>query len=260
VDLEIGYKHPLLDRFHATLDYYLSSVTYYEVTDASFYDNNISLKFDMDMFDEKARCAFNNTVEYNYYPNEEISTYISYNPQLSIKHNFNDAAFQRLSYDFAVREYSDRKAEDGAGLKRDSDRQDLRHGVTYELASLFFKDIFIKIKNQYFVNDSNDQFMDYYDYWSYRANLSAILPLFGDRLYGLIGVGYQRIDYDTRYLVDDRDKTEKDDLYDISSSLLFDITERLSASLNYAYRQNNSNEPSEEYSGSIISVGFHYAF
>lgn len=260
IDLELGYVLPFAKKFNGTIDYYLGSVVYHDMTDATFYDNNLSLGLDSDIVEDKLNLALDNIFEYNYYPNEEASTYISYSPQLSLRHNFNEAIFHVLSYDFAVTEYSDRKAVDGAGVKKESARQDIRNGITYELGGLAIKDIFFKVRNQYYVNDSNDQFMDYYDYWSYRFNVTAILPLFKDRLCALVGAGYQRFDYDTRQLVNDKDKTEKDDLYSMSASILFDLTKRFSMSLNYTYRQNESNEPSEEYSGSIFSAGLHYAF
>lgn len=257
---ELGYKKPLTNTLSAIIDYYLVTMNYYKITDADFYDNNLLLGLDVNMFGDKVKLGFNNKAEYNYYPNEEISTYISYNPQLSLRHNFTKSTFQRLTYDFAVREYIDRKAQGGTGVAKDKDQQDMLNGLSYELAGLFFKGLFVKVKNQYFTNDSNDQNADYYDYWSYKFNATAIIPLLTERLYGLLSVGYQRIDYGARQLVDDKTKTEKDDLYDISSSLIFDITKRTSLSINYVYRQNESNEPSQEYSGSMVSAGLHYAF
>lgn len=259
-DMELGYKYPVTDDFNTTADYYLNSVNYSKVTDATYYDNNGSLNFDTDIFDKKANLAFNNRGEYNYYPHEDRSAYFLYNPELSIKYNFNKSVFQKLTYDFTFREYSDRKATEGSGADKNSDLKEVRNGITYDVAGLFFKDIFVKVRNQYFVNDSNDQFMDYYDYWAYRFNTTAIIPFLTDRLYSVISFGYQRSDYDSRQLVNDSSKTEKDDLYYASSSVIFDVTKKVSVSLNYTYRQNESNEPSQKYSGSIISAGFHYAF
>ncbi len=260
VDVELGYKQPLTTEINGTLDYSLNSTNYHHVTDASFYDNSLSLNFDSDIFDERANIALNNKVEYNYYSKDELSTYTSYNPQLALKHNINESVFQKLCYDFELREYTGTRATDGTGSKRDTGRSDISNGVSYEIGATFLKDIFIKVKNEYLVNDSNDQFMDYYDYWAYRVAVTGVMPLLTKRLYGLVSIGYQRTDYNSRQLVQDNTKTEKDNLYLASSSVIFDITKRLSVSLNYTYRQNESNEPSQKYSGSIMSAGFHYAF
>lgn len=260
VDAQIGYKKPFDGIFNATVNYYLNSITYHEVTDASFYDNNIALDLGANIFDGNAKLTWVNAVGYNYYPHEELSTYLLYSPQLSIKHKLTEAISQKIAYDFQLKGYPDRKATDGAGLPKESDRIDIRNGVTHELSGSFFNDVFLRLKNQYYVNDSNDQFMDFYDYRSYRANLTAIMPLLTKKLYGLLTVGYQRRDYNNRQLVNDNSKTEADDTYNAGSSLIFDITKTISVSLNYDYIQNESNEPSEEYSGSTMSCGFHYAF
>ncbi|MBI4335343.1 MAG: hypothetical protein HY589_01665 [Candidatus Omnitrophica bacterium] len=258
-DTELGYARSLTDSVNATLDYYLTTQNYHDITDATFYYNNLSLGLDMDMLGQKAGASFVNNVEYNYYPNEEASTYVSYAPEISVKHNFNSKAYQKLSYEFMIREYTDKKAQGASGVNKDSDRRDIRSTLAHELTGMFFRDFFIKVKNEYFVNDSNDQNTDYYDYWSYRVSASVIMPVIG-KLYGLAGAGYQRRDYSTRPLVNDRTKTEKDDSYDIFSSLIYDITAKTSLSLNYVYKQSESNEPSQEYSGSTLFAGLHYAF
>ncbi len=260
LDMELAYRRAFTENVNGIIDYYLGTVTYHEQTDASFYDNNVSAAVALDLFDKRAALSFNNAFEYNYYPHEDASTYASYSPQLLFRHNISKTIYHRLGYDFEIRRYPERKAEDGSRAKKAAARQDIRNGLAYELAGLGIKDIFLKIKNRYYVNDSNDQYMDYYDYWAYRLDISTVVPLFRDRLFALIGAGYQRTDYKTRHLVSDTGRRQKDNLYNISSSLLFDITKRLSASLNYSYRQNESNEPSEKYSGSIYSIGFHYAF
>lgn len=259
-DAQLGYKCHLTENVGAAINYYLNSVTYHKITDASFYDNSIALNLDRDLFGKTVNIFWTNTGEDNYYPNESGSGYMSYNSRMGIRNNINERFYHRLYYDFMYRDFPDRKSRDGDRVPRDSDLNDLRNGITYELCGLVYKDIYIKIKNQYYVNDSNEQFIDYYDYWAYRASVTAIMPLLTKRLYGLVGAGYQRTVYDSRQLVNDNTRTQKDNLYSAYSSIIFDVTKKTSISLNYIYRQNSSSEPSEKYSGSIISAGFHYAF
>ncbi|MFH1848012.1 MAG: hypothetical protein ABH825_02195, partial [Candidatus Omnitrophota bacterium] len=118
----------------------------------------------------------------------------------------------------------------------------------------------LKLKNQYFQNDSNDQYLDYYDYSAYRVDATVVMPLVFKQLYGLVNLGYQYRDYDDRTTVDDSTKTQKDDLYSIVAAVIYDLNDAFSVSLNYTYNQNESNESYEEYSGSTLSLGAHYAF
>jgi len=261
--LEAGYKHSFKNGFDATFDYYLSAITYYEVTDGSFYDNNVSVQLEKELFDAPFGFGAGNNFEYIYYPKEEGSIFYANESEVFIQHNIAEGIYQRLIYKFMFREYTDRKARDWANVAKGADRRDLRNSIIHEVRAIIFDKYVLKMRNQYFINDSNDQYMDYYDYSSYRIDTTFILPIFPfffENFYGLISLGYQLRDYDSRQLVNDASKTQEDDFYNAIGSLIYDLNKSFSISLNYVYCQNESNEPSEEYSGSTISLGLHYAF
>lgn len=258
--LEVGYKQPLRNGFDATLDYYLSAINYQEITDGSFYDNSLSIELEKDLLDALLKLGIGNNFEYIHYPKEENSIFYAAEPEIFIQHNISKSIYQKLIYNFMFREYTDRKALDGLARDKDSDRRDTRNSLTHEARAIIFEKYILQLRNQYFVNDSNDQYMDYYDYSSYRIDGTLILPLFFERLYGLISGGYQLRDYKTRQLVNNVSQTQEDDFYNTIASVIYDLNDTFSISLNYKYSQNESNEPSEEYSGSIFSLGLHYAF
>ncbi len=261
--LEVGYKQPFKNDFDITLDYYLSALSYHEVTDGSFYDSNLSVELEKEIFDSKADLGLSSNFEYNYYPKDESSVYYAIEPKVFIQHNFNENVYQKVIYSFLFKEYTDRKTQDTAGADKAADRKDLRNTIAHELRAIVFDEYVLKLKNQYFFNNSNDQYLDYYDYYSYRVDATAILPvfpLFFKDLYGLVNLGYQLRDYTARSLIDDTSRSEEDNFYNVISSLIYDLNDKLSLSFNYVYSQNESNEPSEEYSGSTFSLGFHYAF
>jgi len=261
--LDAGYKQPFGNGFDVTLDYYLSAITYHELTDGSFYDSNLSVEFDKKLTSLPFRFSLSSNLEYNYYPKDESARFYAIEPETFIRHDINDNIYQKLVYSFMFKEYTDRSPQDGAGASKPGDRKDLRNSLTHELNFILFNEYILKLRNQYSVNDSNDQYLDYYDYDTYRIDATVIMPVFPvlfKNLYGLLNCGYQFRDYKTRTLVADTSKTQEDDFYNVLSALIYDLNDAFSVSFNYTYNQNESNEPSEKYSGSTYSLGLHYAF
>ncbi|MFH1790887.1 MAG: hypothetical protein ABH885_02750, partial [Candidatus Omnitrophota bacterium] len=134
--LELGYRKPFANGLDATLSYYLSAINYNEMTDFSFYDNNLKLEVDRDIFDSLFKLGVSNNVEYIYYPKDEDSIFYALNSEVFIQHNFTNDIYHRLIYSFMAREYDSRKAEDGSGVDKSAERRDLRNGVAHELRAV----------------------------------------------------------------------------------------------------------------------------
>ncbi|MFH1905449.1 MAG: hypothetical protein ABIK53_08020 [bacterium] len=255
-DMELGYECPFSELYKAKIDYYLNSKSYYKINEASFYDNNIELELTRKLTD-----IFTATISHNfeslYYPDDD-SDYFGNDSKLSFRHDIKEWIYQKLSYDFISKDFYEQKTRDKSEANMDFNRKDLRNCLTHELG-IWVNDTSIKLKNKYYRNDSNDEYMDYYDYSSYRVSLTISASVISDKFLGTISGGYQIKEYDERLLVDS-DSTQKDNSYDISASLHYDISKTTSLSLNCSYSENNSNESSEDYSDTTTSFGIHYVF
>jgi len=195
-----------------------------------------------------------------------VSDYVNTSPDdlldhaldFKFKQDLPENFYHSLGYEFMFKDYQARKIRRFAGATGPKEREDMRNGVVYELGKYFTNDL-IRTQFQYYYNDSNDAFMDYYDYDSFRSTISWI-HLFNDKLFGLLSFSRQLRSYENRTLTTDNGAKEWDRTYVGTSALYYNLKEGLNLALTYTYRQNYSNEPTSRYSGSTVSLGANYSF
>ena len=161
-------------------------------------------------------------------------------------------------YQYYFCDYKHRDIRDGANNKIDVTREDNRNNVSGVVVTHLGK-LFLKIKNTYNFNESNDGYMDYYDYQSDRVSLYTAYPL-TEKLSILLNGGYQYKKFKSRTITIDSNKKEHDNLMILGGGLNYKMFSSFYISANYTYRQNYSNDPMQEYSGSVSTVGINYFF
>lgn len=205
---------------------------------------SVSFGYNLDLVD------YINTGSDDYYEN-------ALSAKLSQK--FSNKMFQSLMYSPSYRNYDDRYIHTNAGVTSDDKKRvDLRHTMEYEIGKFFTKNM-VKLNFQYFNNNCNDTYLNYYDYDSYRVG-GSLTRLFNDKVSGYLGMWNQYRFFRTRSLINDAGSKERDTTFLLTSSLFYTMNKSLAFGLSYTYRQNYSNEPTERYSGSLISVSTYYKF
>jgi hypothetical protein len=247
----------LWENLKLKLTYNFTSIAYTEITDASIVDNNLNLNI-------QNQLVGRNILEFNY--NFGVLDFLKYDPgdykahkaTLSFKRYFTDRFYGRLGYGYLDKKYNTRKAKYGNGTESNSERKDNRHIAELELGYYLWEKTLLKLREQYYLNNSNDLYYDYYDYSSNKISLTAI-QIFNEKFFGLLTFSEKFKNYDHRSVLD-RSRAQEDELFTISGTLLYDFTPSTSISLILTYRENDSNEPFYEYTETISSIGFHYSF
>ncbi|MBD3426613.1 MAG: hypothetical protein GF409_05235 [Candidatus Omnitrophica bacterium] len=201
-----------------------------------------------------------NTITFDHfeYPNEKESTYNGIYLTTNLRHFFLPDVYQEARFEYLKRWYPDRKTFNSAGFVSDVDRTDDRIRMQYNIGAYFNK-FFIGVSNQISHNDSNDDFQQYYDYWLYRLSPS-MLYFITDHLYLDVSLVYRYTRYKDRRSTEDTGRRQRDNTYIFYSSLYYDITKNLTLGVTYSYSENASNDPFQDYSGSIVSGGLYYYF
>jgi hypothetical protein len=205
------------------------------------------------------------TVSFGY--NLDLVDYINtgsddyYENALSAKlsQKFSNKMFQSLMYSPSYRNYDNRYIRTVVGVvSPDKERADVRNTLEYEVGKFFTKNM-VKLNFQFYNNNSNDPFLNYYDYDSYRIG-GSLTRLFNDKVSGYLGMWNQYRFFRTRTLISDAGCKERDTTFLLTSSVFYTMNKSLAFGLSYSYRQNYSNEPIERYSGSLVSVSTYYKF
>jgi hypothetical protein len=185
-------------------------------------------------------------------------SYIEHGVGIKLKQRLPYKWYHTLLYSAAWRDYFDMHTQVSATVESDKFRNDWRNTLEYEIGRYFEKD-WVKVTFQFYNNNSNEQYLDFYDYNSYKVGPSWT-HLFNDKLSGLLSGYWQYRAFSSRPVVLDPTVKEHDSTYVATAGLYYSLTRACSLGLSYTYRQNNSNEPTESYSGSLTSASVYYRF
>jgi hypothetical protein len=75
-----------------------------------------------------------------------------------------------------------------------------------------------------------------------------------------VSLVYRYMRYKDRRSTEDTGRRERDHTYIFNSSLYYDLSDNFTLGVTYSYSENVSNDPFQDYSGSVISGGIYYNF
>lgn len=260
-NLILDYKTPLLqDHFRLRASYDVLNNNYFEYTLFSYLDQNLGLGLDYRVMDGTWLQLDYSLIYTDFYDDNEELTNLTQKVRFGLLKTLADNMSLRVSYRATHRDFDERKLRQPSGLLSLTDeRTDDRPEIETELSVRLARKTVMRAGFTYFLNDSNDQFHDYYDYRAYKLYLSAAMPVFDS--WTMLGrFSYQNEDYESRPLLDSPQTFQNDDIYQVSIGLSKKLRENISLTGIYSYRQKASNEPSQSYSGSIVTLGLYTSF
>jgi len=257
IDTDFAYR--VNDDFRLKIVNSTTNILYYQFNDADLLDiyTTFGVEGDLYLLDFKFTLDADYGFDFVYFPFDEDGTYLGNEVTVSAKHYITDSLYYKLGYFFLYKYFTSNKVLDSHGNTSDDLRKDARNGIDTEFG-IYFDRAVLKFRGDIFYNDSNDQYSDYYDYWSWKLKPSVIL-LLTEKLYTIASFAYEQRNYDRR-LSTKNNETVYDDTFTLNSSLLYGITPTFTLAVNYSYRENVSNEPLQKYSGSVITAGAYFTF
>ena len=248
---------PFSEKTKGTFDYEMMNLIYGDESDLDLIRNGIRLGMDHELSEELTFSpAFSfDSIEFL---NTGTDDYLENELELKLRHKLPNKMYHSLTYDLSYRNYAKRYTRTSATVDTDKERNDMRNVVEYEIGKRFDKDL-LKVSFQYFNNNSNENYLKYYDYDSYKIG-GSLTHIFTNKISGYVSFFRQFRDYRSRTLINDASVTELEKTNLITTALFYNLNDAVSFGLSYTYRQNNSNEPADKYSGSLISLATYYKF
>ena len=248
---------PLSEKTTGTFNYEMMSLLYGGESDLSLVRNGINAEAKHEIDDNisvSSEMSFDSIEFIRSGDDDYLDSGLGLKAQQKLPFNF----YHSLSYNMLFRNYDQRTIRLSALVNSDKKRNDWRNTVEYEVGKYFEKDFF-KLGIEYFNNNSNEQYLDYYDYDSYKVK-SSYTHIFSEKIFSYLSFAEQMRNYRDRTLINDTGLTQWERTLLSSAAVFYNLNKAVSLGLNYTYRQNYSNEPSDRYSGSLISLSTYWKF
>jgi len=237
------------------LDFF--NVSYRKYVESSLVNLNPYMGFDWELapnFIWKNRVA----LDWFLYPKDSNSTYLAGELSSYLRQLINEFFYHEFGYEFIYRWYGDNKVLLQNRLRGTDERMNARNKIRHNIVANF-DNFTASLANEFYINDSNYDYQDYYDYWVYRIRPSITYYL-SDEFYVNASFTYRYTDYKNRNNSEDSNKRVHDNTYIATASVYFDLTEEFTMGITYSYRENRSNDPIQKYSGSTVSAGVYYTY
>ncbi|MEA3305584.1 MAG: hypothetical protein U9R52_02085, partial [Candidatus Omnitrophota bacterium] len=197
-------------------------------------------------------------VDFVGFPFDKNNEYTVNEIETGLRQDISDRLYQKIIYSFSHKHYPKRKTRNRGGVFRLGDREDTRNTFEHQLGLYLTDRTFVETENSIYFNNSNELYLDYYDYTSVKTK-AGVVHLITDKLYGSANAGYQYKAYKNRS-ASGSSKDQADHLLMCGTSIFYDITPALSIGTNFDYRKNFSNEGEQKYTDYIMSGGLYARF
>ena len=184
-------------------------------------------------------------LEYNFYPAALDSSYRNWKVVGRIRQNVFRSWYHQVQYEWFIRDYTNKKARDGAGNNTLSHRVDTRQRIRYKVGTTV-KKVLLSVENEYYWHESNDAKNDFYDaqVWKITDTASGNVT---KKLYLSGSFAFERKNYEHRSVSGINAEARYDDKYSLSSSTSYDLNDTWKVAYAFSFDHLASNEPTGEY-------------
>ncbi len=255
----VRYKKLLNAKSQLRLGYSALNVNYFDATDQNILSQQASAGLNVILAPE---WMWENEYTFQHldFTRNEAVTQYSNGLRTGLLRKLSKRASAGAGFTVAGTQYENKKTRSGDGLfSADDERTDGRWGLDAKFNYKLHPKLLMNLGGMAYWNDSDDQFHDYYDYASYKL-LGGLSWLMSERWISFWRLSYERREYDSRPLKNNADKQQSDDAMTAGVSVFYKVDKNLSVGSTYTYRQKWSDEPSQEYSGALGTLGLYYNF
>ena len=252
-----SFVSPLSNVTEFSFDYELMNLAYFNEGKLNLVRNGIHTGLEH-RIDKNITVSGGYGLDIIEYIKTGVDDFVEQAIDLKVKQELPQKMFHSLRYDGSYRNYAKRFNRSDNGVVGGKKRDDVRNTFNYEIGKFLDKDM-LKLNFEYYNNNSDEKYLNYYDFDSYKYGVS-LTHLFTDKLFGYFSAARQYRYYRTRTLVADAGAKQEDKTYLLTAAMFYSVNKSLSFGLNYTFRQNKSNEPVERYSGSLLSLSTYYRF
>ncbi len=233
---------------------WLVNQSYSELTDSSSMDSALNFTANLTPFDSgKVKLSPGVEYEWLWYPLSSESSYENIKYFFKFKHYIGKKWNYGGGYEYAEKTYDVKKARNQE--KRESPsivREDTRDSIDFFVTRYLGKYTF-KIKGKAYINFSNDQYREYYDYDSWKPSISISRTfLKDDKLYVSFSPSYERKSYHHRTVID---TARYDNVFTYKTSFYYTLKKPFTLSFSNTYKKVATNYAEGRYKNITNVIG-----
>lgn len=188
-----------------------------------------------------------------YYPKASASNYREIKPSIGVRQNLKGSWFHAVRYEWYLRDYISKRARDGTpGAETLSDRMDTRHRLRYEVGTTW-RQLLCKVKQEWYLQDSNDARQDFYDAEDYKLTASVNRQLTAKASCNA-SYAFERKNYRHREVAGITAEARYDDTHTWTLAGSYDLNPTWSVNPSLTYKFLDSNEPTGEFVDTTLSA------
>ncbi len=226
--------------------------------DSSYSDLGLNPFFDAKL-SPKLKFKFNYYLNHIHYERNSSLNYTQNKFKPALSYDFTRKLTGTFYQIFSIRSFATRQALSDSNENLDKEREDIFYEPGVNLKYILNERLVLGAHTAYKANDSNDLFNRFNDYQGMKAGGYANLVL-APRLSTTFYTGYDFKKYTARTFDVDGLVKEKDNLLYYGSTVYFEINPTYQWNFSYLYKQNYSNDVSQDYSGHTLSTGLTATF
>ena len=162
-----------------------------------------------------------------------------------IRQNVWKSWYHQFQYEWFGRDYTHKKAREGDGSDTETYRKDARYRWRYKVGTQVKKAL-LSVENDLYINDSNDNRNNYYDYhvWKITGSASGSAT---KKLYLSGSFAFEQKNYDVRPVSGISAEARYDAKYTLSTSASYDLNKTWRLAYGFTFDHLGSNDPTGEY-------------
>lgn len=246
------------DDLRLKVENYTTNTWYLNENEANLIDVYNKINMESDLFDDAITFGTDYALENAIFPNDEDGTYLGSHARVYVRHNIFPYLYHEMGYRFLYKWYANDRTLHADGYRTENSRKDARHGMDYEAGMRILDRLILKTGLVWHHNNANYEYFKFYDFWYFSVRPSFLYKI-TDRFYASGNYTYRQRRYDGRLSTKNNEHVY-DDTNSFTFSGLYDLTESFTLVVSYSYRENTSNEPVQDYSGSLVTGGVYYSF
>lgn len=235
-DFSVNWQPTFNKYFGLDIGYWLVNQSYSEQTDSSSLDQALNFTVNLTPFESgKVKLSPGIEQEWLWYPLSKDSNYANLKYFLKFKHYIGKKWNYGGGYEYSEKAYDAKMARNQEKFPSpDIVREDTRQSVDFYVTRYLGK-YTLKVKGKAYINFSNDQYQEYYDYDSWKPSISVSRTfLEDDKLYVSFSPSFERKSYHHRTAVD---TGRYDDVYTYKTSLNYTLKKPLTLTFSNTYKK-----------------------